>query len=142
LGTTEGGYATDETELPVPGGWKVTPGKRKRSRDMDSRSAIGEPADETRRAGKGKGKEQEVEEDRADGRPWGVAEWKRLEKVYRAEKEEWVKEREVKPLPGLFGWARKALGGTTEAKEWDNERVVKRFLDQEKAHGLSGEWAE
>jgi len=142
LGTTEGGYASDETELPVPGGWKVTPGKRKRSREMGTRLAAEKGEDPVTRVEKGKGKAH-MDERETEGRPWGVAEWKKLEKFYRAEKEEWVKEREVKPLPGLFSWAKKALGGgEVEVKEWDNDRVVMRFLDQEKAHGQGGEWAE
>jgi len=136
LGAIEAGWESDETELAVPGGWKVTPGKRKRSRSIHSRSRPDVPVTPAVTA---KGKEVS----RADA-AWGVGDWKRLEKVFRSENEAWVKEREVKPLPGLFGWARKALGGGSEAKvkEWDNNRVVLAFLDREEAHGRSGEWAE
>ena len=90
------------------------------------------------------GKGKEVNRDERGGRAWGVGEWKRLEKVFRVEKEVWAKEREIKPLPSLFGWARKAFGGAAEpeVKEWNNERVVLKFLDSEQAHGQSGEWAE
>ena len=138
FGASEAGWESDETELAVPGGWKATPGKRKRSRSIHSRSR---PELVATPAAVGKGKE--VNRDERGGRAWGVGEWKRLEKVFRAEKEVWAKEREIKPLPSLFGWARKAFGGATEpeVKEWNNERVVLKFLDSEQAHGQSGEWA-
>lgn len=82
------------------------------------------------------------ETDKQGGRAWGIPDWKKLEKVYRAEKEAWIEERQVKPLPGLFGWAKKVLTGEPEVKEWDNERVVRRFVEAENAEGLNGEWAE
>ncbi|WVF69594.1 hypothetical protein IAT40_004372 [Kwoniella sp. CBS 6097] len=71
-----------------------------------------------------------------DKKRWGVPEWKKLEKVYRKEKEDWIKEREVKGLPGgggLVAWARRSTFGlsmssTTKVKEWDSERVVEKFL--------------
>jgi hypothetical protein len=103
------------TDMPVPGGWVRTP-KRKRSR---------QPA------------VPELSESAASGseRAWGIAEWKRLESVYKAEKEAWVKEREVKAMPGgLMSWARRSTGigmPTGEVKEWDEGRVVRRFLESE-----------
>lgn len=135
LDSTASGWESDETELALPGGWQKTPGqKRKRAKSIhrSSRTNVLDAAPVV----------SSERETREDGRPWGVAEWKKLEKVYRAEKEAWVKEREIKPLPGFFGWAKKALIGSNEVKEWDNERVVKRYLDEEDAHGLGGEWAE
>ncbi|WVQ98255.1 hypothetical protein IAU59_005378 [Kwoniella sp. CBS 9459] len=71
---------------------------------------------------------------------WGVPEWKELEKVYRTEKGDWIKERDVKPLPGgLVAWARRSTFGMStsssadnKVKEWDSERVVEKVLAENK----------
>ncbi|WWD21680.1 hypothetical protein CI109_106166 [Kwoniella shandongensis] len=114
-------FATDD--YPIPGAYVRTPqssGKRKRT--MALPAATHEEVDKTVVAEKGKS--------------WGVPEWKKLEKVYRKEKEQWTKEREVKSLPGgLVAWARRSTFGASSspstATEWDPERVVKTFLQQE-----------
>ncbi|WWD00810.1 hypothetical protein V866_007747 [Kwoniella sp. B9012] len=132
-------------DYPVPGAFVKTPrldsrkviSPMKRKRDLVPVHETAENEDEA----------QEKEE------RWGVKEWKRLEKVYRAEKETWIKEREIKKLPvtgsptaspipsipgGLVAWARRSTFGTpkeVQAKEWDSENVVKRFLDEEKKDG-------
>lgn len=148
-GASERGWESDETEYALPGGWKPTPGKRKRSRSVRARPVALPSVKESDSTGGGAvagvtGEEKQKENvgEKDASRPWGVPDWKRLEKVFRAEKEAWKAEREVKPLPGLFGWARKAWKGEPEVKDWDNGRVVSRFLGEEKAEGLSGEWAE
>ncbi|WWD07444.1 hypothetical protein V865_005543 [Kwoniella europaea PYCC6329] len=132
-------------DYPVPGAFVKTPrldsrkviSPMKRKRDLVSVHETTENEDDA----------QEQEE------RWGVKEWKRLEKVYRAEKETWIKEREIKKLPvtgsatsspipsipgGLVAWARRSTFGTpkeVQAKEWDIENVVKRFLDDERKEG-------
>jgi len=120
----------EEDDLYVPGGWKSTPGKRKRPTVKPSNAQPSVPS--------------AVE---GVGRPWGVAEWKALEKVYRSEKDEWVKHREIKKLPGSststsgwlgFGWGRKVE--ESEVKDWDVKRVVNRFIIGQHAEQLVGEW--
>lgn len=110
----------------LPGGWIGTPAGVKRKRIYQ----------EATPSVKGKEKME-------DAAPWGVAEWKKLEKVYRSEREAWRKERQVKPLPtgGLLGWARRASGAHSAPKveEWDGERVVERFLKEE-CKTAKGEW--
>lgn len=120
------GVSVAPSDVYFPGGWVAT-SKRKRAALPPIAQSPAPPAASTRNP-----KELET------GPNWGVKEWKKLEKVYRAEKESWMKEREVKALPltastGLLGWARrKTLGGTAEVevkvKEWDWERVVQRFM--------------
>ncbi|WVQ69481.1 uncharacterized protein L199_007700 [Kwoniella botswanensis] len=132
-------------DYPVPGAFVKTPrldtrkviSPMKGKRDLVSVHETTEKEDDA----------QEKEE------RWGVKEWKRLEKVYRAEKETWIKEREIKKLPitgsptaspipsipgGLVAWARRSTFGTpkvVQVKEWDIESVVKRFLDDERKDG-------
>lgn len=116
------------TDLPVPGGWVRTP-KRKRSRQLETTA---EEAQKTTLA--------------STGKTWGIKEWKRLESVYRAEKDAWVKEREVRPMPGgLMAWARRSTLGrpSEEVVPWDEGRVVRRFLEIEGVEkGVEGAWAE
>ncbi|WVQ79870.1 hypothetical protein IAT38_001970 [Cryptococcus sp. DSM 104549] len=169
----EASVMTFRTEdYPVPGGYMKTPGTAKRLRSQHrGHRARASHADDSRTPtakSKGKGKERAGASGK-DKSAWGVAEWKRLEKVYRAEKEAWIKEREVKSLPrspvaaapgtpgtpampgGLVSWARRATmsfgtptkpkAGVSEvkAKEWDGERVVERFLREEGGAGGRGE---
>ncbi|KAK8847590.1 hypothetical protein IAR55_005449 [Kwoniella newhampshirensis] len=113
-------FATDD--FPVPGGYVRTPqssGKRKRAP-----GPVLAPHEEVPTIATGKGK------------VWGISEWKKLEKVYRKEKEEWTKEREVKSLPsGLMTWARRSTFGVSAImKEWDVNRVVEKFLAEEGEH--------
>ncbi|WVW78224.1 hypothetical protein I302_100176 [Kwoniella bestiolae CBS 10118] len=131
-------------DYPVPGAFVRTPkpsSKRtsplKRKRDLLS---VHEAAEE-----------RHIESGKASDEIWGVKEWKKLEKVYRREKEPWMKEREIKALPspaspgpsipgGLVAWARRSTFGTSAVKEikvreWDVERVVERFLGDEKKEG-------
>lgn len=118
------------SEVYFPGGWVATP-KRKRSilPTIAPSPAV-----------------QSDAESRAEGteRVWGVKEWKKLEKVYRVEREAWMKEREVKALPtGLLGWARRKTMSAAEvqAKEWDGERVVKRFEEEFVKDRDEGGWS-
>jgi len=63
-----------------------------------------------------------------------VSQWKKLEKVFRAEREIWVTERNVKAMPGGFiGWARMSTFGppASAAVPWDPTRVVDRFLEEQ-----------
>ena len=135
LADSPGGWESDESELPLPGGWKKTPRKRKRARSHGP-STLSQP----RSVGSGDHDNDRIVD---KSRSWGVPEWKRLEKTFRAEKDMWLKERDIKPLPGWIGWAKRALGvGQPEAEEWDNNRVVQAFIKAERAQGLGGEWAE
>ena len=132
------GYATDGTPLRLPGGWRSSPTKRKReapSNPNEHETALQEIriASSSRMGG--------------DDRPWGVGEWKRLEKVYKSEKIAWTAEREIKALPsspGWLGWAKTKLTAIAvpKASEWDSDRVLRRFIQDERAEGLGGEWAE
>jgi hypothetical protein len=108
--------------MVLPGGWKSTPGKRKR-REHRSPQASDEPS--ARRA--------EVN----NGRPWGVKEWKRLEKLYKVERAAWMEKRMIQPLPAAGSPFLKARA----VEEWDAENVVNRFLKDERVVGDSnGEW--
>ena len=63
-----------------------------------------------------------------------MSQWKKLEKVFRAEREIWVTERSVKAMPGGFiGWARMSTFGppAAAAVPWDPTRVVDRFLEEQ-----------
>ncbi|EIW71041.1 hypothetical protein TREMEDRAFT_59985 [Tremella mesenterica DSM 1558] len=149
--SSKGGDGGNIDSPYLPGGWIRTPGtKRKRGMSVSptkagpgpSRLSSGDTSDFTERRGetsvrrrdrKGKGKDKE--------RVWGVTEWKKLEKVYRTEREEWTKERNVKPLPsklGLFSWS--GTQSKAEAREWDGGRVVDRFLKEE-GRVAEGEWS-
>ena len=141
MGPSLGGYESDESELILPGGWKATPGKRKRH----YRQSSAEPRQPSpsREPVVKKGKAPQC--DKVIDRPWGVMEWKRLERIFRSEKEKWVAEREIKPLPSLGGgmsWARRAMGMSkgTKPVEWNADWVTNRFVESEGAQGLGGEW--
>jgi hypothetical protein len=115
------GVSEAATELPLPGAWIGTP-KRKRS-------ALANPP-------------LHVEQTPT----WGVSQWKKLEKVFRAEKEIWVTKRSVKAMPGGFiGWARMSTFGppAAVAKPWDPTRVVDRFLEEQgvKVDEQVGDWS-
>ena len=116
----------------LPGGWIGTPAGVKRKRSHREAS----PSFTKQISAKGKEKEE-------NGAPWGVTEWKKLEKVYRSEREAWLKEREIKPLPtgGLLGWARRAssVGSAPRVNAWDGDRVVNRFLKEE-GKEAKGDW--
>lgn len=130
------GYESDGTELALPGAWKRTPGKRKRAAHHHREAPI---------------LSQPVASSSRDSRPWSVGDWKRLEKVFRAEREAWLSGREMKPLPSspsvspsVFGWARRSpIIGENQSRpsEWDPETVVRKFITEEKAEGLGGEWS-
>jgi hypothetical protein len=124
--------ATGYSEMQLPGGWVRTP-KRKRS----------DPVTETAPSSSIPIPGASVKEIRPGDRPWGVPEWKRLEKVFRREREAWIKEREVKALPGgLIGWAKRMSTGPKKVVEWDEERVVARFYkDEGIEEEMRGEWA-
>jgi hypothetical protein len=136
-GYSELGWESDETEVNLPGGWKVTPGKRKRGHTRHkSHGPVSNPqATAAHREDLG------VE---SVDRPWGVSEWKRLEKVYRAELAKWVKSRQVKPLPSSsswMGWAKRVVGSEKEqTQEWDLQKVADRFQELEGCKGWKGEW--
>ena len=116
----------------LPGGWIGTPAGVKRKRIHREAS----PSLTKQISAKGKEKEE-------NGAPWGVTEWKKLEKVYRSEREAWLKEREIKTLPtgGLLGWARRAsgVGSAPRVNAWDGDRVVNRFLKEE-GKEAKGDW--
>lgn len=120
------GVSEAPTDLPLPGAWNGTP-KRKRRAPTE---AIAEEEEETRPTAK----------------TWGVSQWKKLEKAFRAERELWVKEREVKSMPGGFiGWARRSTFGSPApvAKVWDPMRVVDRFVAEQNVSEKEqvGEWS-
>ncbi|WVR04793.1 hypothetical protein IAU60_001805 [Kwoniella sp. DSM 27419] len=121
-------------DYPVPGGYLRTPrpGQVKRKRPVSplpptgNETSLGASTQQNRAA-------------REEAR-WGVTEWKKLEKVYRKEKELWIAQREVKSLPGgLIAWARRSTFGRStssnkedaEVKEWNNGTVVDKFLEKE-----------
>jgi hypothetical protein len=105
------GVSEAPTDLALPGAWNGTP-KRKRPH-------AGVPQHETA---------QEVT------KVWGVSQWKKLEKVFRAERELWTHERQIKQMPGGFlGWARMSTFGSPAPtmKIWDPIRVVDRFCTEQ-----------
>lgn len=106
------GVSEAPTDLALPGGWNGTP-RRKR------------PHTELFHAG---------EDERKTTKVWGVSQWKKLEKVFRAEREIWTHEREIKQMPGGFlGWARMSTFGSPAPtmKAWDPIRVVDRFCTEQ-----------
>lgn len=137
-GYSELGWESDETEVNLPGGWKVTPGKRKRGHTRHkSHGPVSNPQATATRI-------EDLGVESVD-RPWGVSEWKRLEKVYRAELAKWVKDRQVKPLPSSsswMGWAKRVVGSEKEsqAQDWDLQKVADRFQELEGCEGWKGEW--
>ncbi|ORX34073.1 hypothetical protein BD324DRAFT_658110 [Kockovaella imperatae] len=126
----DNGYSSDASEMLLPGGWARTPRKRKMSEAMPEADRI--VAKTSLRSTMG------------SDRPWGVKEWKRLEKVYRAEKLAWSQDQggaNVSP-PGWLGWAAAKFGApSAKNKEWDIGRVVQRFLELECAEGSDGDWS-
>ena len=125
------GYSSDGTEINLPGGWLSSAKKRKRSM---STARPSEPE-----ASPAISQGQPV-------RPWGVREWKKLEKVYRSERTRWSLEQDVarSPSTSWLSWATCKLSTSmsSSSEDWDAERVVKRFIETEKAQGGVGEWAE
>nr|XP_018265263.1 uncharacterized protein I303_01623 [Kwoniella dejecticola CBS 10117]OBR87421.1 hypothetical protein I303_01623 [Kwoniella dejecticola CBS 10117] len=131
-------------DYPVPGAFVKTPTSVKRKRNVPWQSrpepdSVSAPAPQPELNPK-------VDE------KWGVSEWKQLEKVYRTEKELWIKEREIKNLPGgLVAWARRSTFGRSPSssavsdsaskshhvKDWDMTRVVDRFVEDQTTQGLS-----
>lgn len=104
------GVSEAPTDLALPGGWNGTP---KRKRQIETAHA-------------------HVEAPTTRG--WGVSDWKTLEKVFRAERELWKHEREIKQMPGGFlGWARMSTFGSPAPviKVWDPIRVVDRFCTEQ-----------
>ncbi|WVQ75859.1 hypothetical protein IAR50_005492 [Cryptococcus sp. DSM 104548] len=131
-------FRTDD--FPVPGGFVKTPLKRPRSplppsslaRHRSNPTHLHAPATVKRSKSK-------------SSKAWGVQDWKRLEKAFKASKEEWVKERGVKALPGgLISWARRSTFGqssvASEAKPWDAELFVAKFLEGEGEKANREEW--
>jgi hypothetical protein len=113
------------TELPLPGAWNGTP---KRKRSAYAHAGLGTTVQEKTTPS------------------WGVSQWKKLEKVFRAEREVWVTEREVKAMPGGFiGWARMSTFGppAPSAKVWDSMRVVERFIREQNIKDADqvGDWS-
>jgi serine/arginine repetitive matrix protein 2 len=135
------GYLSDESESPelaLPGAWKRTPGKRKREQ---ARATPGNQGDY-----------EEIPMSSTDqcqnDKPWGVHEWKKLEKVFRAQREVWIKTRNIKPLPSttfsFLTWSRRAMPAAKEkvaVKEFDIENVLDVFIEEENAVGFGGEWS-
>ncbi|WRT64581.1 uncharacterized protein IL334_001513 [Kwoniella shivajii] len=121
---------------PVPGSFIKTPQQNKRKWDLALSSLVnsGYEAEQPQNEG-----ESESEREADLGEQWGVSEWKKLEKVYRNERETWIKERNIKNLPmpgGLISWARRStFGHSPDVKEWDIQRVVETFLRDEKKDG-------
>lgn len=113
------GVSEAATELALPGAWNGTPqAKRKRTAHAHSYDGALQPV---------------VEENKTTP-TWGVSQWKKLEKVFRAERELWVTERQVKTMPGGFiGWARMSTFGPAApvAKPWEPMRVVNRFMEEQ-----------
>lgn len=97
------------TTLPVPGAWVSTP-VLKRKRDEAVQEIATLPA-------------------------WGIMDWKRLEKVHRKEKDAWLKERTIKPLPsgGFLSWAKRSFSRPREPATtvWDPKKVVAAFIAAE-----------
>jgi serine/arginine repetitive matrix protein 2 len=131
----EASVAASEGSVYFPGGWVGTPKRKRQTLAAIEQSPA--PATATKA----------VTDATAQGPNWGVKEWKKLEKIHRAEREAWMKEREVKnmPSPGsmstsLIGWSwgkRKSVNSPQEVKvkEWDIERVVERFMAENGGRG-------
>ncbi|WVN89299.1 uncharacterized protein L203_104520 [Cryptococcus depauperatus CBS 7841] len=125
-------------DYPIPGGYIKTPAKRARSPQAHrshgrSHSSIAHV--DLAHTSKNQDKKSKA---------WGVPEWKRLEKIYREEREIWTKERKTKPLPGgVISWARRAtfIASNVVVKKWDIEQVADRFLREEGERSQNSEWA-
>ena len=129
------GWESDDSEAVLPGGWKRSPRKRKRRVYRPLQSEYDE-SENIALASTG------VSE-RRDGRSWGVKEWKRLEKIFKAERTAWAEARDVRPVSNLsspfWGWIQNVR--VVQVEEWDADRVVSRFLDTEGVQSdLGGEW--
>lgn len=119
--------ASDDEDIRLPGSFVFTPGRKRKvktPRKSCRQSAI------------------PFIEDRS----WGVPEWKRLEHCYREERKAWTEERLVRKAGrpshgGLLSWARRSQVAP-QAKEWDDMRVVERFIAECKLtpEALTGEW--
>lgn len=121
------GVSEVPTDLGIPGAWNGTP---KRKRYAPSKTIM----------------EESENQSRITTKAWGVSQWKKLEKVFRAERELWTTERVIKSMPGGFiGWARMSTFGAPAPtmKEWDPMRVVIRFCEEQKigADQQIGDWS-
>ncbi|TYJ51424.1 hypothetical protein B9479_008002 [Cryptococcus floricola] len=131
-------FRTDD--FPVPGGFVKTPMKRPRSPLP--------PSTLTRYHSNTAQVDASVAARRSRSRSnkaWGVHDWKRLEKAFKLNKEAWLKERDVKALPGgLISWARRSTFGQStvvnEVKSWDAEGFVAEFLEGEGERAKREEW--
>ncbi|ODO08582.1 hypothetical protein L198_00312 [Cryptococcus wingfieldii CBS 7118] len=131
-------FRTDD--FPVPGGFVKTPMKRPRSplppSTLTRYHSNTVQADASVAARRSRSKSSKA---------WGVHDWKRLEKAFELNKEAWLKEREVKALPGgLISWARRSTFGQStvvnEVKSWDAEGFVAEFLEGEGERAKREEW--
>ncbi|WWC68145.1 uncharacterized protein I206_102068 [Kwoniella pini CBS 10737] len=116
-------------DYPVPGAFVETPKSIKRKRMVSTHSQ------------QGSSREEASDRNHTGKENWSVNEWKKLEKVYRQEKESWLKERDIKNLPGgLVGWARRSTFKNSTSKpviDWDLKKVVEKFSEDESALGKS-----
>ncbi|ODO07842.1 hypothetical protein I350_03421 [Cryptococcus amylolentus CBS 6273] len=131
-------FRTDD--FPVPGGFVKTPMKRPRSplppSTLTRYHSNTAQVDASVAARRSRSKSSKA---------WGVHDWKRLEKAFQLNKEAWLKEREVKALPGgLISWARRSTFGQStvvnEVKSWDAEGFVAEFLEGEGERAKREEW--
>ena len=116
--------APTDLALALPGGWNGTPKRKHSALDQLPPASVDEVRTKT----------------------WGVSHWKKLEKVFRAERELWTREREVRSMPGGFiGWARRSTFGSPApvSKPWDPMRVVERFCAEQSITGAKqmGDWS-
>lgn len=91
-------FTDNDTPLRIPGGWHKTPKRKRENSD-------------------------EVDPTTTSSKGWTVVDWRRLDKIYKAEHVKFTSQRETRPMPGWSPWPR----SKPTATEWDRMRVVNAF---------------